>query len=923
MSESLDRLLKYWGKFRRENDAWYWHPLILHCFDVAAVAAALMDTRKEWLTRAADALRLQPASARALLLWLVVLHDLGKFAGNFQVRVPELADLLELSRRRFGSAERHDVVGLAMSYEFLDELADVVEAVAPALDRMTLEHLFGATTGHHGAPRCATGIDSCECWDAEQMQAAITFARLSWKFLEVELIAAAQTPEPVVEDEINDLTWELAGLTILADWLGSNVDWFPYVEKDAAPAARCWPTSIEDLQAYWSDARQRAMAALQDSRLLRAGPAGFERNHVVSADYALRPTQQVAAETLPLPDGPSLLLIEDQTGSGKTEAALLWFHRLFAAGLVDGFYIGLPTQATANALYQRVLDILPKLLASDETASIVLAHAARDRNATFRSTLAVLRHLEALIPGEHAPASVGCSAWLAASSKRALLAQFGVGTIDQSVLAVLRSKHQALRLFGLDRKLLIVDEVHAYDAYQARLLQTLVVRTAARGGHVVLLSATLPEAQRRRYAEAFARGARRRRGSRRVPGAEAERSPAYPLLTLIDDAGVHEHSVPIQRPLAYRVRYLTRIEAVFDAIVTAAEAGRAVAWIRNTVSEAMTAYAELMQRLPAHLRERLLLFHSRFTFGDRDAIERKVIDHYGKQSTADHRSGRVLIATQVIEQSLDIDADVLVTDIAPIDLVIQRAGRLCRHARDRYGKALPEGPDQRGEPELIVFGPDRDAEVEKNWVSAWSRGTAIVYEDHRQLWLTAQEIGDYLDLRESPRTVIEAVYREGDDAGPAALQESSFRAEAKQLGARSIAGYNVIGDNERYQSNGVDWPDDLNAQTRLADPTIELVLAVSDGATLKPWNDTGDDSAWDMSLLRVRASTVAAEETASGESVPYAETLQHPALRWRRVLVFEREGEMFVARKSVDATKKVVTLKRRLVYDARTGLRNC
>lgn len=921
MSESLESLLRYWGKFRRDADSWSWHPLILHCFDVAAVAAALMDTRADWLARAARTLRLRPESARALLLWLVVLHDLGKFAGNFQVRVAELLPVVKLSRQRFGSAARHDVVGLAMSDELLAALHEVVQPTAQIFEPMMLPQLFGATTGHHGAPRCANGIDPYECWNAEQMDAAIVFARLSWDFLGVEIVSSVH--EPATEEEINDFTWELAGLTILADWLGSNVDWFPYAAADSAMSVRCKPKSVDELGTYWSDAQKRARTALIEAGLLPAGASTFDRGHVVDAARELRPAQHVAAETLELPDGPSLLLIEDQTGAGKTEAALLWFHRLFAAGLVDGFYIGLPTQATANALYRRVLDILPQLLLDGMAASVVLAHAARDRNASFRSTLAVLRQLEALIPGEHAPASVGCSAWLAASSKRALLAQFGVGTIDQSVLAVLRSKHQALRLFGLDRKLLLVDEVHAYDAYQAHLLQTLVTRTAARGGHVVLLSATLPATQRRQYAAAFARGAKRRR---RNPVGESDAgaacSQAYPLLTLIGDAGMREYAVPVQRPLAYRIRYVTQIESVIDAIVAAAEAGKAVAWIRNTVSEAIAAHGELMRRLPEPLRERLRLFHSRFTFGDRDRIEREVLDNYGKLSTVRERRGRVLVATQVIEQSLDIDADVLVTDLAPIDLLVQRAGRLRRHARDVDGNPLTDGVDQRGELELIVFGPDRDAEVEANWVSSWSRGTAVVYEDHRQLWLTAHVIGDYLDLRESPRAPIEAVYGDDAEPGPAALQRSSFNAEGKQSGDRTLAGYNVIGDNERYENNGVDWPDDLTAPTRLADPTIELVLALLNGTTLRPWNAADGDDAWDMSLLRVRTSMVAADEAGTGEPAPYAETLQHPALRWRRVLVLEQEGEMFVARTTVDAAAKVATLKRCLIYDAQKGLRS-
>ncbi|HJU39645.1 MAG TPA: CRISPR-associated endonuclease Cas3'', partial [Tahibacter sp.] len=328
MTAILRLILRYWGKGPRTPlEPAAWHPLVLHAFDVAAVADALMTVCSRWLERVAAALSLSPADARRLVLWLVVLHDLGKFAGNFQIRVAELAALLGFSPRDYGSPARHDAVGLAMAEVLLDALHErTVARVSPALEESHLLTLLSATTGHHGMPRTGAGVMSNECWNAAQLADARDFADATWAFFGADEIACV--PDATIDGTaFNAATWDIAGLTIAADWLGSNTEWFPYASTDATqPGARAAPKTDDELRDYWRDAQQRAAVAINASGLCRAAATPFDVKHVVG-DYVMRPAQRAAAD-LALPTGGSLTILEDQTGSGKTEAALIVLHRL-------------------------------------------------------------------------------------------------------------------------------------------------------------------------------------------------------------------------------------------------------------------------------------------------------------------------------------------------------------------------------------------------------------------------------------------------------------------------------------------------------------------------------------------------------------------------------------------------------------------
>jgi len=381
-----------------------------------------------------------------------------------------------------------------------------------------------------------------------------------------------------------------------------------------------------------------------------------------------------------LPNGPLLLVIEDMTGAGKTEAADLAAHRLIAAGRADGMYVGLPTMATADAAFARKEPIVDRIFTAPP--SIVLAHS----RARHRTDLKQVESRAMLEPGDFAAIT-----WLTSSSKRALLADLGVGTIDQALIGALRTPHATVRLAGLWRKVLIVDEVHAFDDYMRALLVALLRYQAAMGGAAILMSATLPSRFRTELVTAFASGAGWDWGEAR---AAALPSNAFPLLTLAAAAG------PVAIPIAHApartfaplaVQRVGRMDDVRRRVTQWALTGRSVIWFRNTVDDAIECWEALRTEAAGNGLPDPILYHARFLPADRAVIEAEVEGVAGKHGDPARRKGQIVVATQVAEQSLDLDFDELATDLAPVDVLLQRIGRRRRHARMFAARSHPMG----------------------------------------------------------------------------------------------------------------------------------------------------------------------------------------------------------------------------------------
>jgi CRISPR-associated endonuclease/helicase Cas3 len=499
---------------------------------------------------------------------------------------------------------------------------------------------------------------------------------------------------------------------------------------------------------------------------------------------------------------------------------------------------------------------------------------------------------------------------ITASRKKALLSQVGVGTIDQALLAVLAARHQSMRLFGLCRKVLIVDEVHACDAYVHRLLCTLLRFHAALGGSAILLSATIPARMRRELVAAFDRSL----------GSEAVCPPTedYPLVTHLTAEGCRVHPVEARESVRrwVGVQPLSRVEEV-DAVLSAVlEAGGCACWVRNTVDDAVDAYRAWVARLG---ESRVTLFHARFALGDRLALESEVLRRFGPGSAAEERCGRLLIATQVVEQSLDLDFDGMVSDLAPIDLLIQRAGRLKRHARDNAGNRV-EGCDRRHSAELGVFMPEPVAEADSRWFAKLFPRAAWVYEDHGQLWLTARwlhERGGFA-MPEDARDMIESVYGDAYQSQiPEGLRGRTQRAVGNAGAMASQGRLNSLDLDEGYVATAIHWQDDASAPTRLGDPTTTVRLARWDGGRLIPWIAGQPKHAWQLSQLTVRKNRIASEAPGLGASDLEAVRGTMPDRGKYCVVLALREagGELWTGR-CVDGAGAVVEFG----YDARFGL---
>lgn len=840
----------FWGKARPEDQAVSpSHPVVAHSLDVAAVAILLRQEREHELSG-------------QTLGFLVSLHDIGKFSRPFQGMAPSLwpaTSLGALPANGVPPGPKHDALGYHM---LARSLAASLDGVLPRRiegRRAWIEgersSLLRGLAGHHGRPPALLDLDpgpSILCSNC--LEAAADFIAAMER-----VFSPPSLPGPMAAQAMARLGWQLAGLTTLADWIGSRQAWFPYVTPDA----------VADPANYlWSHALPRAASALAAAGLAAARPSVFAGVRSLFPRIDTPSPIQSWAETVPLPDGPVLAVIEDLTGSGKTEAAMTLAHRLFSEGRASGFFVALPTMATANAMFGRLADAYHGLFAAEARPSLALAHGRADLDPRFA----------AAIPGGPSPATrpaadpadepaeAHCAAWLAEDRRRALLAQVGVGTLDQALLAVLPVRHAALRLQGLAGKLLIIDEVHAFDAYMRREILTLLEFHAALGGSVVLLSATLPRRLREALVQAFRRGL--------AAGPASLSSTAYPLATLVGAQAPREDACAprVGLPRSVAVTRLPDAAAAMARILAAQEAGAAVAWIRNTVDDAIAAAEALRDE-----GVEVLLFHARFAMVDRLEIEREVLRRFGRDGA--NRPG-VLVATQVIEQSLDLDFDLLVTDLAPADLLIQRAGRLWRHER---------GPRPVPGPELLVVSPEPVAAPAADWIKASQPGTAAVYRDPALLWRSARAVfgRGAIATPEDMRPLIEETFDDASEgAVPPALAWEASRAMGQDQAATGVARQNLLTFSPSYDAGNGAWEPETKTPTRLEDrPQVTLRLArLEDGAVVPYAQDVDRRRAWALSEVSVARFRIAACPVPEGLEV----AVEAARAEWGR---WERESE--------------------------------
>ena len=777
-----DLLFRYWGKAKPDReDGPQYHPLPYHCLDVAAVGQSWWD--KSPFIRRAFAQDAPEDHARAWVLFFLALHDLGKFDIRFQLKARNALESLrpDFDFSAVSTRDSESYYHGPAGYAWFAQGYQAIFGIPQIKNRTHFEcwkEWLAAVAGHHGiVPRDGQGSTIDGRFATETVKAHDRSARLEWfKALEELFLTPAGFSLQDIPLPASPL---LAGFCAVCDWLGSNAEpgFFEYDDK-----------RHDILQDYWELRLPIAEKALAMTGLVQAPlhTGGFTTLY----EFKPREVQTLIDDLSPTP---SLTLIEAPTGSGKTETALAYASRLLAAGLAENMIFALPTQATANAMLTRLEQVAGILF--PEAANVILAHGKARYNPHFDALKQQAKHMTA--QGKES-ATMHCAEWLAQSRKRVFLGQIGVCTVDQVLLSVLPVKHAFVRGFGLGKSMLIVDEVHAYDSYMYGLLAEVLQRQRETGGSAILLSATLPYHQRQMLAQSW--------------GGDVEQTADYPLITQISVNGqrapspvLPEQEKPDERTVKlalYSAPDMLPDAVLLEEILAAARVGAKVAVICNLVADAQS----VAQRLREQTTIPVDIFHSRYRFLDRQDKEEEVLQRYGKKRKA---GGRILVATQVVEQSLDLDFDWMVTQLCPMDLLFQRLGRLHRHKRQR-----PNGFES---PRCIVLTADKD-----NY-----GGSEAIY-CKAILWRTQQLLQEHTELLfpNVYRPLIEQVYDEAPwknepEAITEALNEHLGRAMANRHEALRLV---------RTAINPFDDEDEkVTVLTRAGEMNLNVLLTTEDG----------------------------------------------------------------------------------------------
>jgi len=699
-------------------------------------------------------------------------------------------------------------------------------------------------------------------------------AKPAWTHARTEIVAELQSlfgVERLPHDAPSHSDVVLvAGLTAVADWIGSMEEVFVYEPPQAS------------LAEYWPRALDRAAQALERAGMRAQSPTTSKTFVELFPTYVPWPLHIAADEVSAALHEPCLVVVEAPMGEGKTEASLLLAEAAAARLGQQGLYIGLPTQATANQMLGRVQTFLGRVHAG-EASNLILAHGEASLNERFQK-------LSQVYDRDGSAGGVHAEGWFL-SKKRTLLADHAVGTIDQALLGVMLTSHGFVRLFGLAGKTVILDEVHAYDTFTSTILDRLVEWLAAMGSTVLLLSATLPSSRRAALVRAYRRGA----------GATDDRhapTVVYPRITIAsrgDASAAHFSSRGASTRIAVR-RQVDDIGAIADQLIAAVADGGCIGWICNTVARAQLAYSAVRQRAP-ELRH--LLIHSRLLPEDRAAAETRLEEWLGPQDRgAERPRACIVVGTQVLEQSLDVDFDLLVTDLAPVDLLLQRAGRLHRHTRTN------RAPNHAA-PVLVLVAPEGGAVDAAIDDVAFVYAEALVRETLRVL-----EGRDAILLPDDIEPLVEAVYRDNLPLADDDLHDVKVAHRGERLAERQNAEARLIPrptvEDDPFGAMKVRFTDDedpqlheqLRALTRLGERSVDIVCVVRrDGAIY-----TSDDSvaALDLQSKPDRAQVHALVRRSIGVSNQrlvsslLADASYEPPgwrdsalLRYRRAVVFE------------------------------------
>ncbi|MCL2036025.1 MAG: CRISPR-associated helicase Cas3' [Oscillospiraceae bacterium] len=747
-------MLTLWGKtggprFGGDNRL----PLQTHLSDTAHTAELLWES---WVSPNIKR-SVMPDSdlAKRLFVFLAGIHDVGKASPDFQEQLP--------------GGKKHALLSYAV------------------LERHGFEESLCVIVGaHHGVPPTVKEINDLEYitfapdWIHAQdalMERALDFSGLKKK--DIAEITLTQTTQVI-----------LSGLVIIADWIASNSDYFPVDETRTESRRQALEAfSLLDLPPCWIP-----------------GASGGENLYLERFGIrSMHPIQESLLNIVENTERPGIIVLEAPMGGGKTEAALVAAELLANRTGSRGVYFALPTQATSNAMFGRVLDWISRFdvpkggLCSPCGGNSVRISGAREYNGKYSVRLT---HGRAMFNDEYSFLKVSDNSnaevheWFS-GRKKSLLADFAVGTVDHILMAGLKQKHLALRHLGLAGKVVVIDECHAYDCYMESYLLRALNWLGAYGVPVIVLSATLPDSRRRAVINAYLN---------QKKTAVFPQMQSYPQITYTDADEVK--SAPVQAGSSKEVA-LNRLcrDSLVNTLESLMSAGGYAGIIVNTVRQAQELYTNIVTQFGA---ESVTLLHAGFLNPDRLTREKMLIEMLGKSSR--NRTGtQIIIGTQIFEQSMDIDFDVLFTELCPMDLLLQRIGRLHRHNRDSR-------PEKLSLPTCYVM----DA----------SEGAAFVY-DKELLERTACALPESIALpRDIPR-LVEMVYGDYEYNAKRKRKAESFQISRPILKSTLIGWLGERGEANISESGA-------EATVRDGTDSLEVIAVQKQGVSLHLFSHIND-----------------------------------------------------------------------------------
>lgn len=819
-----------WGKKKEKDGQYYWLPLEQHLLDTGNIMIQLWN---HWLSEGQRKFILESISEMEeeevvnLVSFLGLTHDLGKATPSFSLKPSGNNQSSDLDTTMIENLIKAGFCGLENWSTKSSSKSPHALASQVLLDYYGVgKDITSIIGGHHGKPvgdkwEIMVQLDAytANYYQYEhENECTEKWKRVQCKLFEWALEEAGYqniSEFPRIKQPAQVL---LQGLLIMADWIASNEEYFPLFPIDKEEEEY----QEERLEYGWT-------------RWTRTYPWVSECEGDIEEQYGKRfgfhprQIQRAFSEAINKAKKPGIIIMEAPMGVGKTEAALLGVEQMAEKGKSSGMFFGLPTQATSDGIFSRIEEWVEKIARdTGDDKSIQLIHGKAQFNETFQN----LKNAENIYADE---GSVVINEWFT-GRKTAILDDFVVGTVDQLLLAGLKQKHLALRHLGLSKKVVVIDEVHAYDAYMGKFLYRVVEWLGAYRVPIIILSATLPASRRAKLVEVYCKGMGVKRRNIKADYSDWKSTEAYPLITYTDGDRVSQmRDFPLENTKEVKVELIGEDDFI-ATIQRSLSNGGIAGIIVNTVKRAQE-LAEILEQVFG--KENISVLHSSFLAPHRREKEKQLLKEIGKN--AKRPKLKIIIGTQVLEQSLDIDFDVLFIDIAPMDLLLQRIGRLHRHAETKRPKRLKT-------PVVYVMGIQGMGEFEE--------GTRKIYGEYL-LVRTQLVLPRKLVLPEDISRLVQKVYKEKENAEdaleiPMSIREKYDEAKAENESKTGSKEHNAEAFclEEPYVPNEdslIGWlknhhPSDTEeaglAKVRDGSQSIEVILVKRKGEELYLLDDT-------------------------------------------------------------------------------------